>query len=118
MFIDVHTLTKRLFPADERYELGSQTRRAAYSVVANIVEGSARAPGRDRLHFLRISWASLAEVGYCLHAAQRLNYLDPHKYQVFERRVQQVAGPLMGLIRHELGRVGKARDVDRWRTPQ
>jgi four helix bundle protein len=51
------------FPAIERFELGSQVRRAAYSVVANIVEGFARPQGRSRLHFLHIAQASLAEVG-------------------------------------------------------
>jgi four helix bundle protein len=42
LFIVIHRLTHQRFPADERYELGRQLRRAAYSVPANIVEGSAR----------------------------------------------------------------------------
>jgi four helix bundle protein len=42
LFIEIHRLTHQLFPSFERYELGSQLRRAAYSVPANIVEGSAR----------------------------------------------------------------------------
>jgi four helix bundle protein len=32
LFIEVHQLTLQQFPAIERYELGSQLRRAAYSV--------------------------------------------------------------------------------------
>jgi four helix bundle protein len=54
LFILLHRLSSRDFPARERYELGGQLRRAAYSVAANIVEGFARRQPRDRLHFLNI----------------------------------------------------------------
>jgi hypothetical protein len=55
LFIDVHKLTLRSFPSIERYELGSQLRRAAYSVAANIVEGYGRRHRRERLHYLNIA---------------------------------------------------------------
>ena len=71
LFITIHLLS-RSFPVYERYELGSQMRRAALSVAANIVEGYGRRTPRDRVHFLRIAAASLAEVGYYLHAANGL----------------------------------------------
>ena len=64
LFIKLHQLTLQSFPAYERFELGGQLRRAAYSVPANIVEGFARRYRRARLHFLNISESSLAEVGY------------------------------------------------------
>jgi four helix bundle protein len=38
LFIDVHRLSLQQFPKEEKYELGSQLRRSAYSVPANIVE--------------------------------------------------------------------------------
>ena len=47
LFIELHQLALT-FPAHERFELGSQLRRAAYSVPANIVEGMARRYRRDR----------------------------------------------------------------------
>src|ERR1044072_2902332 len=75
LFIEVHRLSLRAVPAFERYALSAQLRRAAYSVAANIVEGFSRQHIRDRLNFLNIAQASLAEVGYCLHAAKRLGYL-------------------------------------------
>lgn len=53
LFIEVHRLTHERFPSFERYELGSQLRRAAYSVRANVVEGSARATGRDKDQILQ-----------------------------------------------------------------
>jgi four helix bundle protein len=39
LFIELHQLTVKQFPAFERFELGSQIRKAAYPVAANIVEG-------------------------------------------------------------------------------
>jgi hypothetical protein len=64
LFIKLHPLTTKRFPAFERFEIGGQLRRAAYSVPANIVEGFACRYRRKRLHFLNIAEASLAEVGY------------------------------------------------------
>jgi four helix bundle protein len=52
---------KQSFPKEEIYGLTSQTRRAVYSVLANIVEGARRASKKDYLHFLYISRESLAE---------------------------------------------------------
>ena len=99
LFIDVHRLTLQQFPKEEKYELGSQLRRSAYSVPANIVEGSARERTRERLRFFNIASASLSETGYGLHAARRLGYLAESQYDEFELRVRMVAAPLNGLIR-------------------
>ena len=75
LFIRLHQLSLKHFPSHERFELGSQLRRAAFSVAANIAEGFAHPPGRTRLRFLNIAHASLAEVGYCIHVALRLEQL-------------------------------------------
>lgn len=107
LFIRLHQLSAEAFPASERYELGSQLRRAAYSVAANIVEGFARRQGRDRLHFLNIAEASLSEVGYCLHVARRLGYLDDEKYRTLDLEVRRVAAPLVGLIKSTRVRCGR-----------
>src|SRR6266566_3184515 len=65
----------RLFPREEIYGWTSQLRRAAYSVPANIVEGSSREGKRDYLHFLYIARGSLSEAQYFIHLARRLGYL-------------------------------------------
>jgi four helix bundle protein len=52
----------RLLPPEERFELGSQLRRAATSVTANIAEGLARRGAREFSHFLSIALGSLAEI--------------------------------------------------------
>lgn len=99
LFIKLHQLTLKSFPPFERFELGGQLRRAAYSVPANIAEGFARRYRRARLHFLNIAESSLAEVGYCLHAAKRLGYISPTTYLELETDLKRVGAPLAGLVR-------------------
>ena len=106
LFIRLHQLSLKAFPAYERFELGGQLRRAAFSVAANIVEGFAHSPGRARLNFLRVSHASLAEVGYCIHVALRLGYITDVVAKDLEREVRTVGGPLVGLIRSTRAAVG------------
>jgi four helix bundle protein len=106
LFIEIHQLTRKTFPPEEKYELSSQLRRAAYSVPANIVEGNARQYTKERFHFLSVASASLAEVGYGLHAAHRLGYLLPARYAELEKKVRQVAAPLNGLMDRYRGKNG------------
>jgi len=99
LFIELHQLSLKAFPAYERFELGGQLRRAAFSVAANIVEGFAHQPGRRRVNFLNVAHASLAEVGYCVHVAQRLGYVSEAVALEVETAVKRVGAPLAGLIR-------------------
>ena len=99
LFIKLHKISLQSFPRFERFELGGQLRKAAYSVAANIAEGEARRSTPQQLYFLNISEASLAEVGYCLHAAWRLGYLDDGVLAELERDLKGVGAPLVGLIR-------------------
>lgn len=98
LFIRLHQLSLKAFPAYERFELGGQLRRAAFSVACNIVEGFAHSPGRTRLNFLNVAQASLAEVGYCIHVALRLGYVSEPVAAELETAVKQVGAPLSGLI--------------------
>jgi four helix bundle protein len=103
LFISVHLLSKKKFPSDERFALTNQTRRAAFSVAANIVEGRARKHDRERAQFLRTAWGSLAEVSYCLHAAKRLGYLSGSEHGEIEGQVRATAAPLFGLLKQVEG---------------
>lgn len=89
----IYELT-RSFPADKRFGLTSQLRRAIVSVTANIAEGSKRRRNADFARFLNIAEASLAEVECLLILAQDLNYLPTAGLEPFGRRVQETAAML------------------------
>jgi len=76
--LDVYRFT-RAFPADERFGLTSQIRRAAVSVPANIAEGFPKRSAADKSRFFNIAQGSLEEVHYYLILAKDLEYGDPAK---------------------------------------
>ena len=76
--LDVYQLTTN-FPKDETYGLTSQIRRAAVSVVSNIVEGKVRNSDAEFKRYLTISVSSLAELEVQLDIAYELKYLKDIK---------------------------------------
>ena len=96
--LEIHRITKT-WPADERYGLVSQVRRAAYSVPVNIVEGRARFGPKEFRRFLDIAWGSLAEVGYALRYARDLGYLSSAAHEALAVRCAEVGRPLYALLR-------------------
>lgn len=84
-------------PADERFGLCSQLRRAAVSVPSNIVEGSKRQSSADYARFLNIAEASLAETEYLLLLALDLGYLTHDAHEPIAAEIDEVARMLHAL---------------------
>ncbi len=61
----VYILTKKI-PADEKFGLTSQLRRAMISISCNIAEGTSRQSGKEKKRFIEIAFGSLMEVLNCL----------------------------------------------------
>ena len=111
----VYNLTGR-FPAEERYGLISQLRRAVVSVAANIVEGASRETTQDYLHFLTIARGSLSETHYLMHLATRLGYLEKDMMSLFEAEFGRAMACLNGLMRAVASRPGSRSTVLRQRA--
>jgi four helix bundle protein len=72
--LEVYAVARRL-PAEERYGLAGQLRRAASSVPTNIVEGCVRVGPRAYRNFLDIALGSAAETRYLLGLIVDLGYV-------------------------------------------
>ena len=93
----VYKATKE-FPKSEVWGLTSQMRRAAVSVPANIVEGSARRNRNEYLQFLYIAMSSLAELNYYVRFTKEIGYLGADRYEELWIKSQESLGTLQGLI--------------------
>jgi len=97
LFVYLNVLPK--FPKSEQYDLHSQTKRAAYSIPLNIVEGSGRFTEKDFAHFLDMALGSAHELEYCLLMCKDLSYIDIKLYEKTNQLINEVKAMLIGLIK-------------------
>jgi four helix bundle protein len=95
--LDIHRLCRTL-PAEERYGLSQQMRRAAVSVGSNIAEGCGRGGTRELAHFLGISLGSAAELQFQLRLAFRLGYIDSEDHDRAAEQARRVQRMLIRFI--------------------
>jgi four helix bundle protein len=95
--LDVYRATKA-FPADERFGLTSQLRRAAGSIAANIAEGCGRDGDMEFARFLQIAMGSASEAEYHLLLAKDLGLLKLGDHDRISGQVVEVKRMLTGLI--------------------
>lgn len=89
----------RGFPDYEQGALADQLRRACYSVVLNIAEGSAKRGSREYRKYLDAAHGSLAEVETALGIARELAYLRPAEFGRLEALASETGKTLFGLLR-------------------
>jgi len=94
--VAIYNVTKS-FPKSELYGLTSQIRRAAFSVPANIAEGSFKRGSTEFRRFLDTALGSFAEVSYALRFACDVELLQPADFNRLENLRMRVGKLLWGL---------------------
>jgi four helix bundle protein len=72
------------WPANERYGLTIQIRRAALSAPTNIAEGSAKRGPRELRRYLDIALGSLSEVSYLLRFTRDRGILSETEFKTLD----------------------------------
>jgi len=85
------------FPAEEKYGLVGQIRRASNSVGANIAEGVSRFSEKEKARFLEIAYGSLMEVAHFAILARNLNFLSLKQYDELKIMIQEISNKVNAL---------------------
>jgi len=97
LVLSVYKVTAAL-PADERFGIASQMRRAAVSIPANIAEGCGRGGDREFARFLRVAAGSAAELEYLILLALDLDLVAAERVEPLAAHVVEVRKMLRGLV--------------------
>jgi four helix bundle protein len=97
--LDLYPITAG-FPRVELYGIGSQMRRAAASIGANIAEGAMKSSKPEFARYLEIALGSAGELEYHLLLSKDLGFLNAPQYLEMSERVREVKRMLTGLIQH------------------
>src|SRR5262245_21336534 len=101
------------FPADERFGLTSQMRRASVSISSNIAEGSSRSSNTDFARLIEIGYGSLMETVSQFAIARKQVFLPDDRFHEIYNQAEEIARMLSGLrvtllklIRNEIADAG------------
>ena len=98
-FADMVYSATRTFPADERFGLTNQMRRAAVSVSSNIAEGSSRISRKDFARFIEIATGSVFEVVSQSFIGRNQGFLTEEAFRHLYASAEEQGKMLSGLKR-------------------
>ena len=96
-FADLVYNHTRHFPADERFGLTNQVRRAAVSISSNIVEGTPRMSQTDFGRFIEIATGSVFEVVSQAFIGRRQGFLNEEDFRTLYLAADEIGRMLSGL---------------------
>ena len=96
--VDIYRVT-RTFPAEERFGLISQLRRAAVAIPSNIAEGRNRLGAAEFRRFVSVARGSVAEVETQLAVAVALGFVNASEIASLSSRLDELSKMLFGLYR-------------------
>ena len=98
--LESYKLTK-ILPAEEKFGMISQIRRAALSVHLNIAEGSSRKSELERKRYFEISRGSIIEIDAAIDIAKELDYLRDYDLTKLGDSMIKCFKLLSGLIKQK-----------------
>jgi four helix bundle protein len=96
-FADLVYKHTRNFPADERFGLTNQMRRAAVSISSNIAEGTSRMSQADFARFIEIATGSVFEVVSQSFVGRRQQFLSEGSFRALYAAADEIGRMLSGL---------------------
>ncbi len=87
----------KLLPAEERFALADQMRRATISIPSNIAEGSKRRTEKEFAHFLSIAEGSIAELETQVLLGKGMGYYVDADIQLLIGQLHEIERILEGL---------------------
>jgi len=85
------------FPAEEKFGIVSQMRRAAISIASNLAEGTSRKTTKDQSYFSTISYSSTIELLNDLIIAKDLRLLSDEVYKEGREKIEYLTLLIAGL---------------------
>jgi four helix bundle protein len=104
----IYTITNS-FPADEKFGLTIQLRRASVSVVSNIAEGSARKTAKDQAHFSQMAYSSLVEILNQLIIANDLKFVSNDVMAEGRAKIETLTQKVAALRNAQLARANTTK---------
>lgn len=95
--LECYRITKQ-FPADEKYAMVQQIRRAALSVHLNIAEGSSRKSEAERKRYYEIARGSVIEIDAAFYIAYQLLYCEMESLKLLGELIISSFKQLSGII--------------------
>ena len=103
-FVVLSRAAIRKLPSEERFALGDQWRRAAYSVALNIAEGASRRGAKEFRRYLDIARSSLHELEAILELANAQGYFTVEELRELTASRDACAQMVYGLLRKMAGK--------------
>jgi four helix bundle protein len=96
-FVKQVYVTTKSFPAEEKFGLTSQIRRAAVSISSNIAEGSSRQSQKEKGRFYEIAFGSLIEVLNQFLIAEDLGFIKSPEIKEYRKSIAELSRMLNAL---------------------
>ncbi len=104
------------FPADEKFGITNQIRRASVSIGANIAEGSGKGSLKDFNRFLDNALGSTFEVETFLILSNDLGFLKNSEYESLNSKIGEIGKMLNGLKSKIYSQVEEPSEVYQTKT--